>query len=309
MTLSAGQFSLNGVVLDGSPSSGATYRLVNPDFLNHQVRAKDVDRPFAHGSVLGRDYLQGRTFTFDVIVKAPAGAQLYAAISALSEAWTPNVDGLDTLSFCLSDGYTLAAYGRPRRFAADLSRAGVGHAKASLEFVSPYAFFQGGGHQHSTTPLVTPAGLTLTPGTYAGDGHPGPGGLDLDDGTYAGDGHPGPGGISFIYTLAATGQIQATNHGNFDAPYLVTFTGPLTNPTLVAPDGELSLGVTLTSGQAIVFDSSERSVTEEGVSRYSWVNNADWFTIPPGTPVPLRFFTDTQADTGTVTVQYADTFI
>lgn len=101
------------------------------------------------------------------------------------------------------------------------------------------------------------------------------------------------------YTLSATtvaGEIVARNLGSFETRPVLTVSGPVSQPQMLAqmPDGTvrpLLYGLDLAAGEQLVIDTAARSVTlTGGVSRRRFLAvPLGWPTIPAGSAVTFRF--------------------
>jgi hypothetical protein len=117
------------------------------------------------------------------------------------------------------------------------------------------------------------------------------------------------------------GPITATNHGDLPCYPLVTFTGPMTTPTLTNASLTLNpfmqFGVALNTGDTLVvnFDPKYPSAqytaagTSVSTSRLYTISQAStWFALAPGTN-NLQFTTqDSMTVTGTCTVAYSSAY-
>lgn len=83
----------------------------------------------------------------------------------------------------------------------------------------------------------------------------------------------------------SSGHTDVYNPGNQAIFPIVTFTGPLTNPSLAALNQSYSLGVnrTLAQGSVVVFDNKNRAVTADGVSVFAQrAANTTFYALLPG---------------------------
>lgn len=83
-----------------------------------------------------------------------------------------------------------------------------------------------------------------------------------------------------------SGTINATNNGNTATPVVIRIDGPVTDPTIenVTTGSELSLSITVETGDFLLIDSGQRSVLLNGTaSRYSTLDpGSTWFDLEPG---------------------------
>lgn len=83
----------------------------------------------------------------------------------------------------------------------------------------------------------------------------------------------------------ASGTATITNAGNAPSPLRFRINGPVTGPTIHsdAADADLTLNMTIDSGQWVDIDVKERSVLLNGTaSRYNLLTAAEWFDLLPG---------------------------
>jgi hypothetical protein len=106
-----------------------------------------------------------------------------------------------------------------------------------------------------------------------------------------------------------SGVVQAVNEGEISAPWVATFTGPLTDPRVenVTLGKAVRLVGELGEGQTLTIDSASRTVRLGNASRYSWVRvGSSWWDLVPGTNL-VRL---TAADgTGTGMLTYRSAWI
>lgn len=102
--------------------------------------------------------------------------------------------------------------------------------------------------------------------------------------------------------FSGTGLVN--NSGNADTWPLITFTGPITNPSLILDDGRvIAVTITLDSTQSLVIDTAKRTAYLGTSSRRSSINaTTRWFEIGANSYRTVQFQAD--AGTGTATVQY-----
>ncbi|MDP9012845.1 MAG: phage tail family protein [Pseudomonadota bacterium] len=111
----------------------------------------------------------------------------------------------------------------------------------------------------------------------------------------------------------AGGAFSLTNAGNFPAPTLITFTGPLTNPVLTDSTTGINWGATIVlgTGDTLVVNSLLNTVTYTtgGVSstKFSTMNaTSDWLTLQPGAN---SLALTAASGTGNVVVSWNDTWL
>lgn len=87
--------------------------------------------------------------------------------------------------------------------------------------------------------------------------------------------------------VVSSNIINATNLGNYDAPWEARIDGPVTNPTIEHVDSgkTLRLNATINDGEHVIVSSAPyRTIMLGGTaSRYYWLDDAtQWFMLEPG---------------------------
>jgi hypothetical protein len=87
---------------------------------------------------------------------------------------------------------------------------------------------------------------------------------------------------------AVSGSSNFVNAGNATTFPVITFNGPLTNPSIIknspAPAQSLTFSISLASGDALVVDTANKTITLNGTaSRYGALVSSQWFGLDPGT--------------------------
>lgn len=246
------------------------------------VRTSDLEVSGRHGQIAGVDLLSGRAITVALLVFPGPTATFAQNIEALKAIAVPL--GAETdLTFQLPGRLPRTLRARPRRRAlpVDLEYS-FQYGRAVIEWwaTDPRIYAQ----SPSSADIALPTAAT---------------GLTF------------PATAPFVFGSAGTGGSAAfTNSGNFDAPWVATINGPVTDPVLVRQDtGEyVRLTGSIVAGETLVVDSLAPSVLLNGTaSRYSWVApGSSWWTLPPG-PSTVQF--GAVAGSGTCTFTTRSTWI
>lgn len=130
---------------------------------------------------------------------------------------------------------------------------------------------------------------------------------------------PAGGGTTWPVTWPATwgastgGTATIDNYGNADAWPVVTLRGPLTSPYIysVARGKLFKLAYTLATGDVVVIDMRAKTVMLNGTTSLVAYKSADsdWFSLAPEVDNVLSFTTASSADTGTMEVTWAATYL
>lgn len=132
---------------------------------------------------------------------------------------------------------------------------------------------------------------------------------------------PGTGGVSYSpgvnynpgvnYGVPGTpGAVSATNAGNAPADMVITFTGPLTNPSLYnfATSDYITYTGVIAAGTTVVINTQTGSVISGNASRRNLLSVSKWPVIPAKGTLNLAFQTGNPSDTGNVSISYTDTY-
>lgn len=217
------------------------------------ARVGEVNRAGADGVIAGVDLVGGRTVTVELLLASDDVADDLEAMRALTAAWAM-ADADVPLVWRETGGAMYRLEGRPRladpRFSAGLPvecrfLATDPTIYANTEQTSGAVGFPTGG-----------AGVTppLTPPVVFGSG-------------------------------GSSGTFTATNDGTALVGWRVEVAGTWVDPVVENVDtgDQLRLVGSVGSGQTLVIDSTERSITLDGSARPSWLRAASqWWTLPPG---------------------------
>jgi hypothetical protein len=264
--LNVWQFQLGDVVFGhGTP-------VVHTGFTMTEPASTTADQAMAgeDGVQMGRDYLQGRTLAWDLVVNAYTSTDGRAQWQALESAWdareTRSTPGAVTaLRLRVPGGATCVAYGRPRRIApADMQFLRNGALPVTADFSTADRFFYGDVEQELSF------GIRITIGAGGGITWP----------------------VTWPVTWASgdtSNSDVAVNAGNAPTWPIITFEGPVTNPTIVLGDNlhTLQLVTTIAENQTVTIDTHPwaRSVVRDdggslaGTMRGSRLSD---LVLPPG---------------------------
>jgi hypothetical protein len=231
--LNVWQYQLGDVVF------GHRTLIVDTNFTISEPAATTADQvmPGDDGLMMGRDYLQGRTLSWELVVNGYTSATGRAQWQALEAAWdarntrlTPGA--VTALRLRVPGGQTCVAYGRPRKIAAsDLQFMRSGAIPVVADFSTVDRFF------YDDVEQVLSFGIRPTIGSG--------------------------GGITFPVTWPITWASADTsnsdvvvNAGNAPTWPVITFNGPLVNPTVVIGDNlrALQLVTTLADNETVTID-------------------------------------------------------
>jgi hypothetical protein len=280
------QAALGGIRFNAVDTIGVAWRLKAEDGLlgwdSSEVRAEVTEREADHGAWASPVYLSERPITLAGTVEAPDKTTLDDALERLRAA----VSLTDT---------TLTVYESvPKQ--ATVRRSGKPLLSYITDRVATWSVMV-------TAPdprrydVTLQSGTTMLPSTT--------GGLILP--------------ISLPLTIASTtvaGQINATNTGTFPTRPLLTITGPVTAPQILAqqPDGTvrfLNYSQDLAVGDQLVIDTDAHTVTLNGnVGRRRFLTvPTGWPEIPAGGTVSLQFRSSAYNPTATLTATWRSAWI
>ena len=247
-----GQWELNGLLM----GQGTTY--VVEDFamwIAPEIRAGELNRAQQHGMYPGTDWLGARMVSAVVNITPSTQTAEMAAMQALTGAWQPPTGGTTVpLVWQVGDGVKYRLNGKPRLASPSFEY----WMPSECRFIATDPRIYANTESSATTSLSTASG-----------------GL-----TFAAT-------APFVFGTSGTGStMTCTNSGNFSAPWVATFTGPLVAPTLthVSSGKVLAFTGTIASGETLVVDSAAKTVLLNGTaSRYSWLlSTSRWFDLDPG---------------------------
>lgn len=241
------------------------------------MRSGDQYRPMRHGLYAGADLLGGRTITLTLMVGGTGTASGAYALYSAFEAATVVQSAEAALIFQMPGRGAEQVMARPRRRAHTIDvNATIGIDYLTIEFVAtdPRIY-------STTLQSLSTASSTITGGLAFNAVAP------------------------FVFGTAGTGGgISATNAGSIEAPYTLTFTGPLSAPQFACAAQAKTLTITnaLAAGETLVLNSDNKTVLLNGTaSRYSWLGPlSQWPQILPGS----NSFQFSDALTGTAALSF-----
>lgn len=254
-------FTYGGLTIGGP---GSPYKVtVHSAHDTPEVRSSDEERSRRHGLDAGEDLLGGRSIIASITIVSPHPSEdVWAAFSA---ALVPGRRGQYPLTIQtpgLANGATVTANARVRRLVMpsdlDMIHAGVG--KAVVEWFATDPRLYGAALNGATVPGETEGGVSWPiswPLVWGGS--------------------------------ASGGQMTLTNLGEFDAPWVATITGPVTNPRIrnQTTGQEMRVNMTVEAGQTLVIDEDARTILLNGTGnrRSMLAVGSEWFSIVPGANV------------------------
>ncbi len=91
---------------------------------------------------------------------------------------------------------------------------------------------------------------------------------------------------NFVFGASTGGSFQVTNLGNYNAPFQITITGPVTNPFITLGSQFLGFTVTLGASDSLVIDThpTQHSAVLNGTASRAGtiLTGSSWLTLPPG---------------------------
>lgn len=135
------QFSMSGLV----GGAGTPYLMHDWEgFGSTDVRTTDLERSLEDGDWLGKDTYASRSVTLSMSIVGSSAAEAYANYDLLTAAWrTPNYSIVTELWWKFPGQAPRRLVGRPRKLAANVSRALSGIITVQAEFYSPYPHIYG----------------------------------------------------------------------------------------------------------------------------------------------------------------------
>lgn len=250
----SGQWELNGLLM----GEGTVYRILRgstphafPD-----LRFSDLDRPSRPGLFAGDDLPGGRRVPLTIGIRSPSRAAARDALQDLQAAWGPG--SVDVPLVWRDDLGTFRYVGRPRMADPDESKVAAGVVDVACRFLATFPYYLADGESSGNTGF--PVG---------------------------GSGFTFPVTFPLVFGAAGTGGVvNAANAGSVPVPWQASITGPWVNPTIlhVASGRQLTINVTLATGEVLTVDSAAQSILLGGTaSRFSsLVQPAAWFELEPG---------------------------
>lgn len=296
--LTDGQYEVDGFLLgDGTPY---VVRSLEDGGLPAR-RVADEANAYGDGTSFGRDDFEGMSLVFDILVETPGGGPAWAAAQALTTVWrgdgarrTPNAQQVVRVK--REGAPTRRAYGRTRNCTPVRSHnTGVGLVPVAADMVAA------DDRWYADEPVATT--LSVVPATT--------GGLVTEEG----------GGLTGPLSTAAAGAQPGvvSNPGDVDTWPVITFTGPVSSPSVELVVGGalrwiVELSATIPDGQSITVDTRPwvRSVLRNdgapmGTTRTTRSSPLDTVVIPPGQSA-IVFRGTSPSGTGSAGVEYRPAF-
>jgi hypothetical protein len=248
------QADLGAVRLGAVDGAGTAWGLSKLDgWDSPDVRTSYSDRQADHGSWAGKAYLQSRVLTAGGAIVAPDQATLEAALDSLQAA--ASLD--DTLLVVYETTPRQCTVRRSGRVLIDRPTDRIANYSVLLTAADP--------RKYATTLQSQSVGLPSVSG-----------GLSLP--------------ITLPITITATtvsGSVVLTNPGTAATRPVLTITGPVASPTILAqrPDGtvtQLAYADTLQAGEVLVIDCDAHSVILNGTTSRRRYLSGTWPEIPAG---------------------------
>jgi hypothetical protein len=282
--LSFYSFQFGSFVFGGGTS---VYQINSVDGLESlpELRTQDDNRGYNDGMFTGRDFLGGRTLTFEIMTFAGGGNSAHTNFELLQAALVPQTQGTQTLSFQLSPSDA------PYRFSARVrSRTTTVDPDYTYGFIrSQYTFFCPDPRYYSDTATTA----AMVPAQALGRTY---------DRTY-----------NLVYGGGSISNSTAiVNVGNWTTYPVITITGPVTNPTIgnVTTGQYMTVNYNVTNTDTLVIDLDQKLITLNGVSaRNLLAGNSEWFGAPPGTSYFTFTGTNIVVGTTTATVVYRSAWV
>lgn len=258
MALNFYSFQFGSFVFGGA---GSVYQINSVDGLESlpAIRNQDDNKGYNDGMFTGRDFLGGRTLTFEIMTFAGGGNSAHTNFNLLQAALVPQTSGTTTLSFQLSPSdatYRFSARVRDRKTVVD--------PEYTFGFIrSQYTFFCPDPRYYSDTATTA----SMTPQQPLGRTY---------DRTY-----------NLVYgggSIATSTTI--TNSGNWTTYPVITITGPALNPTIgnITTGQYITVNYGLANTDTLVIDLDQKLITLNGNSARNLIaGNSQWFGAPPGT--------------------------
>lgn len=278
------EFAFNGWLF-GGPGQGVQVLSVEGLEDLPVLRVQDDIRGFQDGMFTGRDFMSGRTITFELQVMNDASNSMQTYLAELKNNLVFQQSGTTVMQFLLPNRALQRVNARVRKRSIKIDPEYVyGRAIAYVEMFCP-------------DPRIYDDALssqTLTPTSQVGRTY---------NRTY-----------NLIYntpsgTTSSFGVF--TNTGNVTVYPTFTFSGAMTNPRIVnSTTGQsIPLNIVTSAADTLVVDPDLRSVTYNGSPARNLVSNtAQWFGFPPG-DTTLGIVVDTAAAAANCVVSYRNGYV
>lgn len=257
------QFEVAGLVM----GADTPYTVTDISGLrDRQPRSTYPNRPLGHGSMPLPDYLGSKQIILNLTLPSPddpdilAPGRLETLLDELSLAWTPVLDGstLKTFIYQLPGSPRKRLYGRARNFSVNMDTYDLGWVDAVVEFVATDPIAYSDTLSNQDIALATALGGRTYPRIYP-----------------------------MAYAGSVSNSTTIDNLGNANSYPVVTFNGPITNPSVenITTGQTVSFAIALAAGEQLIVDFAARTVLLNGTaSRYNTMTSkADqWWALVPG---------------------------
>lgn len=280
------EMEYNGLLIGGDTSFG----IAQIDGLIDLPDLSTGDVPYAgrHGLAAGSDWMRGRSIRLTIEVYGDTDAELSARFNELTAAFAPAHDEVPLVFQIpgIAGGGKAQVDARVRRRSGSIDRQWyyrIPVVVIELFCTSPYLFASdaASGLISATLPIYEVSGGAEFDATF-----------DLGFGT-----------------VGTSGTALITNTGSADTAPTVTFTGPVTNPTITNLSTSEYWGYdgTVASGDTLTVDMGARTVLVNGsVNRYYLTASGSTFWELPVGDSTVRYTADAvTASTATITARSA----
>lgn len=255
--------ALGSLLLGAVDSAGVAWTIARDGLQgwdSPDVRTQYSDRQSDHGAWAGASYLAARVITLSGTITAPDLPSLDTAMDQLAAAAS------------LTDSTLTVTETIPRQ--CTVRRSGRVILQPVTDRIATYSVLLTAPdpRRYSTVLQSQSTGLPTTSG-----------GLTL------------PITLPIVITATtASGQFTLTNAGTVGTRPVLTITGPVTTPTILAqlPDGsvtQLAYSDTLVSGDVLVIDCDAHTVILNGTASRRRYLSGTWPEIPPGSSVTFQW--------------------
>lgn len=118
------------------------------------------------------------------------------------------------------------------------------------------------------------------------------------------NGPSGGAGVSWGAPVS-TGVVRLDNSdGTAPADVIVTITGPALNPSISTSTSWITYNGALSATDVLVINTGSGAVQLNGVNRRSYLTRANWFQIPAGGGIDVRFTAEIQNSTASMTASW-----
>ena len=283
------QFAFNSLLFGGV---GQGVQVLSVDGLEDMpsLRTQDDSAGYRDGMVTGRDFLGGRTITFNLQIMSDVNAPMQTYLQALKTNLVEQQYGTNVMQFWLPNRSLQRVNCRVRKRVVTIDPNYVyGQAFAAVEMFCP------------DPRIYDDAALTATFNPAAALGRV----------------YPRVYPMVYNVSTGSVGNVQTlTNNGNVTTYPTFTVTGPCSNPYIYnqATGQFLSFNVTLGANDVLYADTDSKAVTlsisggTPAPARNVLVNGSSWFGISPGSTT-ISFTTGAYTSGSLMTMNYRSAYI